>query len=492
MIAARLLARSLMGCFSWMVIWTLALHPCGAQASGRVSLEHSSLPSSLPSSVRSDVIAFFHDWQQGLDPLFPKAGSDASDQLPTSFVSAESSSSIHAVVTNSVLFRRFKKYDVWFMQQEQGGLERTVATVGIFMDMTRKPPLAYYFELARDLSDQFGSPRFKPLSAQCYACHASGPRYLRPGIYAGRGKLSKDKWDRIGRLNDQILKYGFVETYISPDDAGYPSGNVAFHGLAAWKPLHAPPGKNCQDCHSAVTGIRAPLLQQHIATARYLEHHGSDQHGYTVPVEQKKEQILQSGTAVQAAMPPQEEKGRQGSRIVSMNRDFQEVHRTEAKSSPLMIRFATSFGSFEVKQIGLNGRAFCSGEICQGKLVLDFGKATTGIGLRDRHMHAQFLGSEQERRAEIDIHCPVSVKSHQGAAPCKGSVRWRGKSVPVAVAAAIHSVPGGFEVSSVEAKSTLSAFGVEPPRFLSAVVQDGFEFATAAGSTVFIQRVDSL
>jgi hypothetical protein len=462
-------------------------------AEAQASWRDSSVYPVLPRSVQADVVAFYQDWQQDVAAILPVPRLDPFNQSPVLFVSAESSASIEAVVTNKVIFRKFKKYDVWLMQQDHGVPRKALSTVGIFMDMTPRIPKAYYFELAGVLEQPQG-PRFSHLSAQCFACHASGPRYLRPGIYAGKGKLGGDAWITIKHLNATILQYGIVDTFIPPNESNMPAGRVAFHGAEAWKPLAGAGRKVCQDCHSAVTGIRAPLLQQHIATAKYLEHHGTNQFGYTVAsTAGRKAKSQHASGAVTSAMPPSESASLFGdSALPSVTK---QMSSNEPVESPLVVRMSTSFGDFELNRIHTSGSAACGSGYCEAKLTLDFRHAQTGIALRDSHLHSRILNKPEAQSATILVNCLDHKLEQITPAQCSAKIHWLGKEAESKVTAKIQRVDGerlhgGFAISSLAAASTLREFGLEPPRFMAVAVADSFSLALARGRSLFIPRAD--
>jgi hypothetical protein len=449
------------------------------QAEAQASWRDSSVYSVLPPSVQADVVAFYEDWKQDIAGILPVPRLDPLHQSAVQFVSAESSASIDAVVTNAVILRKFKKYDVWLMQQDHGVPRKALSTVGIFMDMTPRIPKAYYFELAGVLEQPQG-PRFIPLSAQCFACHASGPRYLRPGIYAGKGKLGTDARNTIKHLNETILRYGNVETHIPPNDNEMPAGRVAFHGPEAWKPLAGAARKVCQDCHSARTGIRAPLLQQHVTTARYLEHHGTNEFGYTVAAVSKV-------STVASAMPPPDAESLQSG--LSAPLAAGEMGQDQV-TSPLVVRVSTSFGEFEMSNIPATGSAACGAGHCEAKLTLDFRQAKTGVALRDQHLHSRILSTPESQTATVVVRCVKAELQQFGPAECSTLIHWRGKEAGSKAMAQIQRIDSGFAVSSLAAGGSLRAFGLDPPRFLAVSVADSFRIGIAEGRSLFIARAD--
>jgi hypothetical protein len=446
-------------------------------AEAQASWRDPSVYSVLPHSVQADVVAFYQDWQQDVAGILPFPRLDPFHQSAVQFVSAESSASIEAVVTNKVIFRKFKKYDVWLMQQDHGVPRKALSTVGIFMDMTPRIPKAYYFELAGVLEQPQG-PRFSHLSAQCFACHASGPRYLRPGVYAGKGKLGGDAWSAIKHLNATILRYGIVDTFIPPDESNMPASRVAFHGAEAWKPLAGAGRKVCQDCHSAKTGIRAPLLQQHVTTARYLEHHGTNEFGYMVAAVSK----------FASAMPPPDTESPQSGLSAPLAAGHFGLDQVAV--SPLVVRMSTSFGEFEMSNIRSSGSAACTSGHCEAKLSLDFRHAQTGVALRDAHLQSRILNKPEAQSAMILVKCLDQKLEQIAPAQCSARIHWMNKQAESKVTAKIQRVDGGFAISSLAAASSLRAFGLEPPRFLAVAVADSFSLALAGGRSLFIPRAD--
>jgi hypothetical protein len=252
---------------------------------------------------------------------------------------------------------------------------------------------------------------------------------------------------------------------------------VAFHGPEAWKPLFGAARKVCQDCHSAETGIRSPLLQQHVATARYLEHHGTNQFGYTVAAVSK----------VASAMPPPDAESAQSG--LSARLAVREIGRDQV-TSPLVVRVSTSFGEFEMSNIPTTGTAACSAGDCEAKLTLDFRQAETGVALRDQHLHSRILSTPESQKAMVVVRCVEAQMPQTSPSACSARIHWRGKEAGSKVTAQIQRVDGGFAISSLAAEGSLRAFGLEPPRFLAVSVADSFHIASAGGSYLFIARAD--
>jgi hypothetical protein len=218
-------------------------------------------------------------------------------------------------------------------------------------------------------------------------------------------------------------------------------------------------------------------LQQHVATARYLEHHGTNQFGYTVAAVSK----------VASAMPPPDAESAQSG--LSARLAVREIGRDQV-TSPLVVRVSTSFGEFEMSNIPTTGTAACSAGDCEAKLTLDFRQAETGVALRDQHLHSRILSTPESQKAMVVVRCVEAQMPQTSPSACSARIHWRGKEAGSKVTAQIQRVDGGFAISSLAAEGSLRAFGLEPPRFLAVSVADSFHIASAGGSYLFIARAD--
>lgn len=183
-------------------------------------------------------------------------------EQPVLFRSLESLTEDGGAVFNEVRFLRGAQQDVWLMRQSHRGLgpaKETWDRLAIVVDKVFEPRRARFYQLEPGaLTWDRSKLRTAPRRARCFACHANGPRAIRP---ADAGLLDRV---RIAFLNLRIKTYGKVESVAGHED---PSG-AAFR---AKLPLFRQPLKlrSCVSCHSE-KGIRNELRFEHAGTAAFL------------------------------------------------------------------------------------------------------------------------------------------------------------------------------------------------------------------------------
>jgi cytochrome c551/c552 len=136
----------------------------------------------------------------------------------------------------------------------------------IAVDKTDMDYRAYFF--LRDTQQDFHNPpayitsnRFIDADVSgCFACHASGPRRIRPVKREGLTDLDPQGWELLKRYNQHILGYGSVET-IWPANQQKPDAHL----------LEAAPVESCNSCHGT-DAIRAPILRYHRKPVEALLH----------------------------------------------------------------------------------------------------------------------------------------------------------------------------------------------------------------------------
>jgi mono/diheme cytochrome c family protein len=145
---------------------------------------------------------------------------------------------------------------------------------------------AYFFGSAHTTDDQ-NSTKFMfadtPMN-NCFSCHISGVRKLRPGHENNIDELTKEDWNLLKTFNKRILGYGAVVTDW-PLEQKMPDSHQ----------LEALADKKCQPCHD-MNSIQAPILRLHqMPMARLFEAHQNANGYFTRPPELKGQR---------SAMPP--------------------------------------------------------------------------------------------------------------------------------------------------------------------------------------------
>jgi cytochrome c553 len=131
---------------------------------------------------------------------------------------------------------------------------------------------AYYFT-TRDVKNppNYVSEKFTqaPL-VDCFICHASGPRVIRPAIEPDIPALVDRDWSMIRLFNRDIEGYGDVNTPWPPDEKPLESG---------WMETVTMPA--CQQCHDSHS-LRAPLRRYHFRSIKALIDTYEQDDGYFV------------------------------------------------------------------------------------------------------------------------------------------------------------------------------------------------------------------
>ena len=182
------------------------------------------------------------------------------------FESLESQTKEGKAVFNEVTFKKDGTKDVWLMRQSHAGLNAGLEKwdrLAIVVDPAKEEAIFYQFKPGQKL--EFASQaEAAPYRARCYACHANGPRAIRPNFSSSEIQLSFPEKARIILWNLKIKTYGKLSGLSgqslkkgSPFKSEFP---------VASRPLDL---KSCTPCHSQ-DGIRSPLRLEHVSTARFL------------------------------------------------------------------------------------------------------------------------------------------------------------------------------------------------------------------------------
>src|SRR5262245_39911744 len=114
---------------------------------------------------------------------------------PVTFRSLESVTETGAPVYNRVRLLPGWSKDVWLMNQSHEGLGHQGQSpeyakwdrLKIVVDKTTTPYKAEFYQLEQGALIAEGKP--VPLKARCYACHANGPRAIRPNFEATEAQV---------------------------------------------------------------------------------------------------------------------------------------------------------------------------------------------------------------------------------------------------------------------------------------------------------------
>jgi hypothetical protein len=191
---------------------------------------------------------------------------------PISFESLESKTQTGAPIFNQVKFVPGWKRDVWLMRQSQHGYDPDLSKwdrLAIVVDKTQRPYRADFYQFTPGRKLVLAEPaEAAPYKARCYACHANGPRAIRPEFSSL--KLRPGIMDRFAfaAMNLRVETYGRV---LSFPGQNFPGGAPFRSSMPIFsRPLDM---KTCLKCHSE-HGIRRPLKLEHIGTARFLVNRG--------------------------------------------------------------------------------------------------------------------------------------------------------------------------------------------------------------------------
>jgi len=185
------------------------------------------------------------------------------------FQSLESKSMSDGPVFNNIRFQSSSKKDVWIMQQGHEGLqvEKTKwDRLALVIDKNEKPYQAKFYQLAPGELNFTNENEIIANKARCFACHASGPRVIRPNPDFA---LSLKERAQILLWNLKIKMY--PKMTLAPGKI-YSEG-VPFKSRHAYfsQKLNLP---SCVKCHSS-EGIRGELTLEHAGTAAFLVKHGA-------------------------------------------------------------------------------------------------------------------------------------------------------------------------------------------------------------------------
>lgn len=185
------------------------------------------------------------------------------------FRSLESVTETGGPVYNRIRFIPGWKQDIWLMQQSHHGVDLALADwdrLEIVVDKTVSPFRASFYQLANGPLVAESPVRAIPLKARCYACHADGPRAVRPAWGARVGWVSRMQ---VGLWNLRIGWYGRV---LGKPGVEFVDGGVPFASRLGV--LKRPLGlKSCVRCHSD-HGPRHELKIEHAGSARFMVEHG--------------------------------------------------------------------------------------------------------------------------------------------------------------------------------------------------------------------------
>jgi len=191
---------------------------------------------------------------------------------PIVFQSLESKTGNGGPVFNQVKFIPGWNRDIWLMRQTHEGYDRDYTRwdrLAIVVDKTQRPYRAVFYQFRPGAELRLASEsEAAPFKARCFACHANGPRAIRPDGDSHEGRLSFGQKFAISILNLRVKTYGRVNS--TPAKAI--QGGAPFR--SALNIFSRPLGlKTCVRCHSS-SGIRNELKLEHLGTARFLVQHG--------------------------------------------------------------------------------------------------------------------------------------------------------------------------------------------------------------------------
>ena len=191
---------------------------------------------------------------------------------PITFESLESKTELGAPVFNQVKLIPGWARDVWLMRQSHHGFDPDYSRwdrLAIVVEKNKRPYRATFYQYAPGSELQFaGANKPVPYKARCFACHANGPRAVRPEFNSPIAALNTDQKIAIALWNLRIKTYGRV--------ASVPGQNSKEGApfKSAMPILSRPLGiQTCIRCHSD-HGIRNELKLEHLGTARFLVKRG--------------------------------------------------------------------------------------------------------------------------------------------------------------------------------------------------------------------------
>ncbi len=171
------------------------------------------------------------------------------------------------VVVNQVSRQQVEGLEVWFLRQRLIGRGSSPASrFAIAIDRGLAAPRAYFAAF-----DEQGVPALE--GAECFECHASGPRALRPQRPAQIAPLSDGAWRQIREWNRDIAAQGAIEIELPESD------RTQAERLAV-RPLDV---AGCSRCHSAGSAVRTPLSGYHLRPIMMMMRAHAREDGYVEP-----------------------------------------------------------------------------------------------------------------------------------------------------------------------------------------------------------------
>jgi cytochrome c553 len=197
----------------------------------------------------------------------------AADSKSIAFESRESKNNDGGSVFNQIKMIWGWDKDIWLMRQSHHGFVADTKAwdrLAIVVDKTKSPAVAEFYQLeATDGELAFDSPpKAIPFKARCFACHANGPRAIRPNWDSST--ITPDLLDhvRLAIWNVRIKLYGHVNSVAGQTfNEGVPFRST--HAVFS-RPLDL---AVCQHCHSK-DGIRNEILLEQVGTAYFLVKNG--------------------------------------------------------------------------------------------------------------------------------------------------------------------------------------------------------------------------
>jgi len=104
---------------------------------------------------------------------------------------------------------------------------------------------------------------------------------------------------------------------------------------------------------------------------------------------------------------------------------------------------------------------------------------TTGIGLRDTHMHEKYLESQKYPTAELSVPRAGLKFPEEGAsteATAQGTLTLHGTSLPVSVHYKASHQGAGYDVSG-EVRINMNDYGIGTPSYLGITVKPAVDIA---------------
>ena len=190
---------------------------------------------------------------------------------PIIFQSLESKTVWGGLVFNRVKFIPGWNQDIWLMQQSHLGLGvgfEKWDRLAIIMDKSQKPYQAKFYQFAPGNFRLPDGSEAAPFKARCFACHANGPRAIRPNPTSIKAHITWMDRAKIGLWNLRIKTYGKIDSIAGQEVMTGEPFRSRYPILGQSLKL-----KSCTACHSE-TGIRKTLKLEHVGTAHFLVQQG--------------------------------------------------------------------------------------------------------------------------------------------------------------------------------------------------------------------------